>query len=283
MDIKLKKKTFIFKNKWFLFFKPMDLIIFSSFPLLGYFMQYKDFLPLSLISTALLLSLAINIDNRIEGYKINPMDFSENGLPFEISNSLLIFFKILRFILYSLTLLISLFFAPNSVPFIILSIFLAIIYNRNKFFQSKKHLIDLLIHLLGGWCFTVAGGSWKNPANFLVYVFAFSLSFWFAGGYLNHLLIDKIRDEKTGRPTLALYFKEKEIKIVSTLFLFFGDLLMVFLFIKKSIFLIISLSIATITNILTSFLIKDSKSFRIAYRLIHIFILIFILAFFILE
>jgi len=277
MGKKNQKEIFFLINKWLNFLKLGDLIIFSSFPFLGYAISYKKIWPLSLLCSSFLLSLGINIDNRVEGYNKNPMDISINGSPLLIKNYLLNSFKIARFILYLSSLSISLIFAPKAFFWVFLSLAIAILYNNNKIFLQIKPFLDLIFHILGAWAFTVAGGSWHKLSNLTPHIFGIAFGFWLAGGYLNHILEDKEKDEKIGKKTFAHLFEGKKIRIGTLIFFLLGDILIFFIFFGKNNKISFFVLAIIFITILISLKIKNPKSFKISYRIIYSLLTILIL------
>lgn len=90
--------------------------------------------------------------------------------------------------------LLSYNFSKKSFFCISLSVLISILYNNKKISSFKFAPMDTILHFLGAFFFTLAGGLWENNFFGKLFCVALGISFLFTGGYWNHLLIDKEKD-----------------------------------------------------------------------------------------
>ncbi len=257
-----------------------DLLVFSSFPLIGYFLSHKKLFPSSLIFTSFFIALAIALENRVEGYKINPKDSQRGNLPFFISPNHLFYLKLFYLSLYFSGALLTFIFSKSSLIWILLSIIFAILYNNNKINPKKRPPLDSILHLLGPFSFTIGGSLWDGGSLKKVLPFGVVFSFLFTAGYWNHLYLDKKRDEEMGIKTMAHILNPKTLRVGTLIFFSLADLLLSFLLYKELWILSIIAAFVFLTTFFSGLIIKNPKKYRKIYRTAHLFLLIIIFFYF---
>lgn len=266
-----------FSGFWYNLFRPREVLIFISFPLAGYLLINKKILPIELLFSIFLIVSGIIIDNTVEGYKRSKEDSLNGDYPVIITLKRFLALKILRIIFYSTGAFFTFIFSKSSFPWIFISVFLSIIYNNHKISVQKYAPLDSLLHFLGGIVFTISGGVWEGGNVFDVLPFAISMGLIFTGGYFNHLLIDRERDERTRKFTLAHILSFKKIRSLSLIFIAAGDILMGYFLSLSKIFFIYIFIIGAIIIFYSGIKIKDPRKFRNIYRLLHLFFALFII------
>lgn len=235
-----------------------------------------------MIFSVLLVALGIIIDNTIEGYKKNKRDSLNGDYPILINPSKFFILKILRIFFYFGGIFFSIIFSKNAFFWVVLSVFLAFLYNNHKISVHKYAPLDSLLHFLGGITFTATGGFWEGDYFLKIIPFGIAFGLIFTGGYWNHLLLDKERDKEMGKLTLAHKMSFKKIKIFSIVLIFLGDLLMGYLLSFEFIFFAFIFGIGAFLLFFFGLKIKSEKKFRSFYRILHLFLALFLLIFFIL-
>ncbi len=257
-----------------------DLLVFSSFPLIGYFFSYKKIFPLNLFFASFFIAFAGSIENRVEGYKINPKDSQRGNLLIFLSSNHLFYLKLFYLSLYFSGALLTFIFSKNSLPWVLLSILFAILYNNNKINPKKRPPLDSILHLIGSFSFTIAGCLWEGRSLKEVFPLGIALSFLFTGGYWNHLYLDKKRDEEIGIKTMAHKLNPKILRAGTIVFLSIGDLFFVFLLYKELRVLSLIAGIVFLATLFSGLIIKNPKKYRKIYRTIHSFLLLIIFFYF---
>lgn len=209
--------------------------------------------------------MGISLENRIEGLKGSP----EYKLKNKSKQVIFLLLNLTVFFLYFISVIIAFLFSSKAFPWILLSVFIAVLYNSNSISPQNRPPLDSIFHLTGSLSFSIAGGVWNGISIVNVFPFGLVFSLWFTGGYWNHLLLDKEKDFSAGRRTLAHRIKPEFLRFGAVFFMGTGDLLMV-IFLKKESFLFSILFLFVFLLIIISGLkIADPRIFRKIYRLIH--------------
>lgn len=234
-----------------------------------------------MIFSSLLIISGIIIDNTIEGYRKSKEDCLNGDYPVFINPKRFSILKFLRLFFYLSGIIFVTIFSKDSAIWIFFLVFFSILYNSSKVCIQKYPPFDSLMHFYGGIVFTIFGGIWEGGEFLNVVPIGISLGLIFTGGYLNHLLMDRERDEKMGKLTLAHILSSEKMRVFSLTLIISGDILMGYLISSTLILFAFLFLFIALVIFYSGLKIKDPKQFRIIYRLLHL-VLGFFIAFFIL-
>ncbi|MBN2383578.1 hypothetical protein JXQ70_11920 [bacterium] len=250
-------------------FRPMELIGFSLFPLIGHIVADNSLPPLMLVFSSLILSLAIIFDNYVEGVLFHPGDARSGDYPVTLSPG---FFQTIRFgreVLFAVFFLITVLAVPRSLPWAMIVFILIRLYNSRHFVVKMRPPLDFLCHYFGAFVFYMYGVSWQGHSPGLVLP-GLGLAALFSGGYLNHLLVDRLRDAELGLVTLVHRFKENTVHYLAGGVIVAGDLCLSIFYAPTDVLWFLVFALLALSIVIMIFVLKNARAFRRYYRLLHI-------------
>jgi len=250
--------------------RPLELVLFSIFPLIGRGICRHDIPPLTLIVSSFVLSLAIILDNYIEGVLFHPDDARGGDYPVILGPRFFLFIKRCREFLFLLFFAVTLLFSAGSVLLAVLVFGLVRIYNSRHLLVKTRPPIDFCCHFLGAFIFYLYGCTWQGRPEEVLVLPGLGMAALFSGGYINHLLVDRVRDAGLGIKTLAHRLNPENVQYLAGSIIVAGDIILGVFFCKENLFRSVIFFTLGSSLVIMLFFVRDARAFRRFYRFLHI-------------